>query len=343
MSYILNHEASEAIFSELQKTYTIYAPKRIEKAGRFSDTDLIQYGEVHSFDEIVFDKKSTFPMKEVINPIQQTLFYYTEEEFRESSGPKKKILCFGRPCDINAQKIQARIYDGKGGFIDPYYKRLEDVISYALMECPQDSDSCFCVSMKTNKTDNYVFAIKETADGLKIEVKDNRFEPYFHGAPTTDYKVSFPESNELTLTVPTIPSKEVQNELKKHDVWKQFNSRCISCGACTIGCSTCTCFTTRDVVYTENDKAGERRRVSASCQVPGFDQMAMQKEFRSTAGDRIRYRVLHKFHDYDARFHEGHMCVGCGRCSDRCPAYIEITSTVNKMAAAIEDIKAKGE
>ena len=52
----------------------------------------------------------------------------------------------------------------------------------------------------------------------------------------------------------------------------------------------------------------------------------------------MRYKVLHKFHDYKVRFGED-MCVGCGRCTSRCPAYISITATVGKMAAAVEEIK----
>ena len=92
-------------------------------------------------------------------------------------------------------------------------------------------------------------------------------------------------------------------------MWKEFDGRCISCGACTVACSTCTCFTTRDVIYGDNPEVGERRRVTASCQIAGFDQMAGQREFRSAAGERMRYKVLHKFHDYKARFGEGHMCV----------------------------------
>ena len=85
---------------------------------------------------------------------------------------------------------------------------------------------------------------------------------------------------------------------------------------------------------------GERRRVTASCQIAGFDQMAGQREFRSTAGERMRYKVLHKFHDYKARFGEGHMCVGCGRCTHRCPELISISATVNKVNAAVNEIKA---
>ena len=32
------------------------------------------------------------------------------------------------------------------------------------------------------------------------------------------------------------------------------------------------------------------------------------------------------------------MCVGCGRCIDRCPEFISIVATVNKMAKAIDEI-----
>ena len=35
------------------------------------------------------------------------------------------------------------------------------------------------------------------------------------------------------------------------------------------------------------------------------------------------------------------MCVGCGRCIDRCPEYISIAATVKKMANAIDEIVAE--
>ena len=36
--------------------------------------------------------------------------------------------------------------------------------------------------------------------------------------------------------------------------------------------------------------------------------MAGGMSFRNRAGDRMRYKVLHKFHDYKARFKDYHMC-----------------------------------
>ena len=69
--------------------------------------------------------------------------------------------------------------------------------------------------------------------------------------------------------------------------------------------------------------------------------MAGGHVFRKTAGDRMRYKVLHKFHDYKERFADYHMCVGCGRCTSRCPEFISITATVKKMANAIDEISAE--
>ena len=116
-----------------------------------------------------------------------------------------------------------------------------------------------------------------------------------------DFEPQFVEKNELTLTVPEIPDKEVLTKLKDHPMWRQFDGRCISCGACTVACSTCTCFTTTDIIYNENRNVGERKRTSASCQVKDFTDMAGGMSFRNRAGDRMRYKVLHKFHDYKAQ------------------------------------------
>lgn len=106
MGYKLLSNEVNNLFEELKREYMIYAPKRFLKQGRYSDTDIIKYGEVNSFQEIVYKEKSTYPAKELITPINQTLYFFTEDEFRESKNPygDKKILIFARPCDINAQK-----------------------------------------------------------------------------------------------------------------------------------------------------------------------------------------------------------------------------------------------
>lgn len=339
MGYSLNADQADTVLQALCRDYDVYAPKRFAKQGRYSDTDIVRYGKVEKFSDIVWDVKSDYPAKEVITPIQQTLFYFTEDEFRESKGSAKPLLILARPCDIHAQRVQARIYAGNGGFNDFYYQRVRERVKFAVMECGGGDDTCFCVSMGTNRTDDYSLALRFSENGVKVHIKEALFEPYFQGTPQEEYTPAFVEENSLKVTVPDLSDEQVYQAVKRHPMWKEFDSRCTSCGSCTVACSTCTCFTTRDVLYGDNAEVGERRRVSASCQVAGFDQMAGQKEIRSTAGERMRYKVLHKFHDYKARFGESHMCVGCGRCIKRCPEFISIAATVGKMQKAADEIR----
>lgn len=339
MSYKVPGGKTAELFAALSQKFDIYGPVLFKDQGRYSQTDIIKYDKLKSFDEIVYEKKSTYPMKEVLSPIQQALFYFTEDEFRESGCKDKPILVFGRACDINAMKVQSRIYAGNGGFVDSYYQRMKDRVKYVLMPCDGKDDTCFCVSMNSNVTDDHSLAVAFGKDGsLTFEVKDGAFDTYFDGYDKCDYTHKFVTENITKVTIPEIEDRDTLNALKAHPVWKQFNGRCISCGACTIACSTCTCFTTRDIIYGDNPEVGERRRVASSCQVHGFSDMAGGASYRNTAGDRMRYKMLHKFHDYNARFGEGHMCVGCGRCTSRCPEFISVTATLGKIAEAVKEI-----
>lgn len=342
MSYVLTVTEADQVLAALVEKYGVYAPKRFPNQGRYSATDVIRYDKVSSASEIVWQVKSDYPAKEVINPIQQAIFYFTEDEYRASKAKEKPVLIFARPCDINAQKVQSKILAGNGGFTDMYYARMRERVKFILMDCNGGDDTCFCVSMGSNTVDadDYAAAVKFSEDGMEIQVSDPELAAFFTQYKQSDFQPSFVQENELKVTVPDLSDKQVRLALKQHPMWKEFNSRCISCGACTVACSTCTCFTTRDVIYGDNPEVGERRRVTASCQIEGFDQMAGQREFRSTAGDRMRYKVLHKFHDYKARFGERDMCVGCGRCTHRCPEHISISATVNKVNAAVAEIKA---
>ena len=339
MGYNLSFQEVNTLFEDLKIEYKIYAPKRFKKQGRYSDTDIIKYDEVSTVEEIEFKEKSHYPVKEVITPITQTLYYFTEDEFRESSiGHNKKILIFARPCDINAQRRQDMIYLHNGNFEDTFYKRIRERVKFICIECVDGFDTCFCVSMNSNKTDDYSLAVRFNESSLLFDVKDEEFSKFFSDKTEEEFELKFIEENEAKVTIPEINDKEVLIKLKNHPMWNEYNKRCLGCGSCTIACSTCSCYTTRDIVYDSLGKIGERRRVQASCHIDGFDEMAGGHNFRTTKADKMRYKVLHKIHDYKAQFGDEHMCVGCGRCTDRCPEHISITATINKVNNAVNEI-----
>ena len=43
MGYSLNAVQAEAVLQALKQNYSVYAPKRFPKQGRYSDTDVIKY------------------------------------------------------------------------------------------------------------------------------------------------------------------------------------------------------------------------------------------------------------------------------------------------------------
>ena len=122
-------------------------------------------------------------------------------------------------------------------------------------------------------------------------------------------------------------------------MWDEYSERCIACGRCTFVCPTCTCNSMQDIYYSDNENVGERRRVWASCQVPGYTTMAGGHEFRKSNGEKMRFKIMHKVYDYKKRWGY-HMCVGCGRCDDICPEYISVSGCINKLQDAMDEVNA---
>ena len=76
--------------------------------------------------KLSFVDESTYPAKEVLTPVTETLFYFTEDEYRESKlKDDRELLIFARACDINAIKILDQIYLENGGIEDYFYKEKE--------------------------------------------------------------------------------------------------------------------------------------------------------------------------------------------------------------------------
>ena len=332
MGYTLDTKDFNALLLKLGDEYDIYAPKRFKDKGRFSDQDMIRYDKVSTVEEIVWKEKSNFSPKDVVIPPTQTLFYFTEDEYREPAIDDRKILVFLRACDINAMRRCDTIYLKNGKEKDYYYKRLREKVVFVLMECNESFENCFCVSMKSNETDDFSMAVKFSDNGYLVSLKDELFTSNFNNCKEADYTPTFIAENKQKVIVPDV--KEMPSEIYNHEMWREYDSRCIACGRCTTTCPTCTCHTTTDIYYDDNPKVGERRRTWSSCHINGFAKMAGGHDFRTRNGDRMRFKTLHKVYDYNKRFGE-HMCVGCGRCDDNCPEYISFANTINKLTETL--------
>lgn len=338
------------ILKAISKDYKVFAPVVQKGKNTFSETDLIAYKEVKSIEKIEFNKKAQYSSKEAVMPITQTLFYFTEENYTEPKLDSKKVLVFLRSCDIHAFKRTDEIFL-KNGLMDNYYKVLRDKIKFVLMGCEKSFDNCFCVSMGTNTTEDYQMYVKPSGDEVLMDIKDEELKKIFMAfeddnltmddnfnlegnLAIEEVKPEFVKENSVEVKI----SQGIDKSLFSHEMWKEYDERCIACGRCNFACPTCTCFTMQDIFYKDNKNAGERRRVWASCQIEGYTDMAGGHSFRKANGDRMRFKVMHKIYDFEKRFGY-HMCVGCGRCDDICPQYISLSNCINKINHVVGELK----
>ena len=327
MGYQLSKKNADEIFEKWTQKYDIFAPVLMKGEGCFSDTDIVRYGKIKKLDDIEWNTKSDYSFKEVLLAINETLFYFTEEETTIPKGPVKDILIFLRACDLHAVKRLDEIYL-KNGFEDFYYARVRERAKFLLMGCQTTCDSGFCVSMDTNKAENYDGYVKVDNETVYMDLKwEGLLIDMPQDAVVSEVIPDYVTENKEKVVLP----KNLSNESFSKEIWQEYGARCIACGRCNFVCPTCTCFTMQDIFYRDNANVGERRRVWASCQIDGYTEMAGGHGFRKSQGDRMRFKVMHKIYDYEKRF--GYpMCVGCGRCDDVCPEYISYSNCVNRLA-----------
>jgi anaerobic sulfite reductase subunit A len=324
-----DREEAEEIFSNILKDYTVLAPTRVSGKGRFSDSDLVTYGEVASLSEICFESKTYFSFKSILFPIRESMFCCDQNRSTESKHESPPTVLFLRACDIHALEALDAMFQHNGNVVDTYYAERRRSIRIFLLECANSFDNCFCVSLKTNRTDEYSAFVREQADGYAFRVRDSEFASYFPDGREVTVEPRFVEENRHAPLIP----ESIDTSLFKDDMWKEYSKRCIACGRCNTSCPTCSCFSVQNVGDPNGTGKSKRMRIWSSCQVDHFSRLAGNHEFRKSNGDRMRYKVLHKIVDFKARFGFP-MCVGCGRCEDVCPEYISMVrcvETINRM------------
>lgn len=331
MGFSVSPAGLNRVLARLREQYDLFAPRRFERGHAFSDMDQVRYAPITGIEEVAFDQKSAYSFKEWLLPITQNLFFFTEEQVKVSNFPSKGRILFLRSCDTHGLKRLDAHYLNNGRE-DYYYRRIRQGIRVILMGCAKPFESCFCTAMGTNRPESYDMYIEPSDDGYLIDCKNPEWDHLFDDCPRETGEVSpayVSETAVLTESVDAIPER-LGPETAALPLWDEYDSRCINCGRCNFVCPTCGCYTMQDIFYHENGKAGERRRVWASCMVDGFTDVAGGGSYRQKNGQRMRFKVFHKIIDFKRRF-GCYLCVGCGRCDDICPEYISFSTIINKL------------
>jgi len=106
--------------------------------------------------------------------------------------------------------------------------------------------------------------------------------------------------------------------------WKKHSSKCVTCGACSAICPTCSCFLLIDRPGFEKIKQMD------TCQYPAFERVAGGEDPLKELSVRFSNRYMCKYVWKPQRF-EALACTGCGRCTDACIAGISKNKVIMEL------------
>jgi ferredoxin len=111
----------------------------------------------------------------------------------------------------------------------------------------------------------------------------------------------------------------------KKEIWEKYSKHCVSCGACTTICPTCSCFLLID-------KPGfEKVKQIDACQYPGFERVAGGEDALFELHNRFRNRYMCKYRWKPQKF-KSLACTGCGRCIEACIGKINKNELFRELA-----------
>ena len=104
MGFVYSKEEFNKVIEALKENYKIYAPVLKVGEGRFRDTDVIRYDYIDRIEDAELETRSDFSFKEILIPLSETMFFFTEDEIREAGYDPTPVIVLMRSCDIHAVK-----------------------------------------------------------------------------------------------------------------------------------------------------------------------------------------------------------------------------------------------
>jgi ferredoxin len=301
--------------NQLLSSFDLYAPVQNDFSCDYVKLD------AETIPEIIYNKpKPVTPLKNFFLPIK--------ENVTTDKGDSLPVVLIGAPnCDVMALAFLDQIYLDRE-YDDPAYgerRRRSIIIS---SDCLSVQEHCHCTSYDIEPVGNKysdlsVVMINESMILTGFTKKGEAFLEKLGIAAASSPEDKLLESlnkqqekvkEQLLKQNQKLPGyKETGKLLKAHQngLWKKYAADCVSCGACSAICPTCSCFLLID-------KPGfEKIRQLDTCQYPGFERVAGGEDALAQLSDRFQNRYMCKYVWKPIKY-ELKACTGCGRCIETC-------------------------
>lgn len=324
----------DALLTHLSREAVVYVPKTVAGVSKFAP--------YVSQDPMCLDETNTLlPPKDLLFPQCQKMYHYgvgpDNEMFVDPLIESGDQVLFGlRPCDMRSIECLDDVFLTKG-YTDNFYEEKRAKLLTVALACTQVKETCFCESMGLSPND------APTADVMMHDCGDTYSVVAYtdKGAQALAQWDSFLEEGaqesaqvHCSLSVDASNIQAQMDSLFENDeFWDSLSIKCLNCGTCTYLCPTCYCF---DIDQENKGKEGVRFRCWDSCMFSEYTAMAGGHNPRPEKKDRVRNRFMHKLSYFEDRYGKK-LCVGCGRCVEKCPVALDITVLIDKAGALAHD------
>lgn len=313
----------------LNNNYTIYAPAR-------EDEKIVIRQIFDSKKFTLLQERPLYSFKNYLLPARKTLFSFTNELNKNGNADgntrkknPKQVLFGITVYDLRAVTLLRQIFEK-----DSYF---QDMISQTLFigQSPVPEENSFYEKYEENILEHFKFDIFIESRGDQKDFRIFTGSKYgqrmlnnfgYDDFEHIEYAGAVPEEGLSDF------HKKLREKIKlsrKSKIWKDLGKKCLGCDKCAIVCPTCFCFK----IFDENlafDNSIKRIRQWDSCFNSEFSEIAGGAKFIKTMKDKIYNWYSHKF----VRIPDEYSlpgCVGCGRCTDVCPAGINIKEEIQKI------------
>ncbi|BBX20294.1 4Fe-4S ferredoxin [Mycolicibacterium duvalii] len=266
----------------------------------------------------------------------------------DDDAPTPTAFLGVRGCDLAAIATLNRVLGG-GSHPDPDFTGRLATVFVVAVNCTEPGGVCFCTSMGTGPgvAAGYDLALTESIDEdghrFVVDVGSDAGAlvlsrvPHRPAAPAQIEAARGAVSaaaDRMGRVMPDVDLPALLRDSRESPQWDEVASRCLTCANCTMVCPTCFCTSTEDVTDLTGDHA-ERWQRWASCFELDFSYLH-GGSVRTSGAHRYRHWISHKLGTWHDQFGSSG-CVGCGRCIAWCPAGIDITEEVARLAEGATD------
>ncbi|MGY2012097.1 4Fe-4S dicluster domain-containing protein [Nocardia gipuzkoensis] len=262
--------------------------------------------------------------------------------------PVRSAFLGVRGCDLTSIAILGQVLGGGAHSDASFTARRKDLFVVAA-NCTEPGGVCFCASMGTGPgvSAGYDLALTE-----RIDAQGHRFlvdvgseegaeilaeltaRPADAEEVTNARAAVSAAADRMGREMPEVDIRALLHDSRESSHWQDVASRCFTCGNCTMVCPTCFCTSTEDVTDLTGDHA-ERWEHWSSCFELDFSYLH-GGSVRQSGESRYRQWISHKLSTWYDQFGSSG-CVGCGRCIAWCPAEIDLTAEVARLAELAEE------